>query len=102
MITREVAAFQNLLFVTKDGFLRKREEVSIIEPEQKSMSMPGVHNIRPAGQMWPAEAFHLDRKARNFLYLPFLLKKTPFEWVKTYTFWPLDEAKKKFLARHGK
>jgi len=23
---------------------------------------PGMHNIRPAGQMWPAEALHLARQ----------------------------------------
>ncbi len=30
---------------------------------------PGMHNIRPAGQMWPAEAFNLARKVLNFNYL---------------------------------
>ena len=52
-----------------------------------------MHNIRPA------EAFDLARKAQNVLHLPCLLKKTPIEWVKKYTFWPFDETKI-FLARH--
>jgi hypothetical protein len=25
-----------------------------------------MHNIRPAGQMWPAEAFNLARETLNF------------------------------------
>jgi hypothetical protein len=29
----------------------------------------GMHIIRPAGQMWPAEAFNLTREAQNFVYL---------------------------------
>ncbi len=29
---------------------------------------PGMHNIRPAVQMWPTEAFNLALKAPNFLY----------------------------------
>jgi len=28
-----------------------------------------MHNIRPAGQMWPAEAFNLARKAQIYVYL---------------------------------
>ena len=37
----------------------------------------GVHNIRPAGQMWPAKAFYLARKAQNFIYSDYLLEKKP-------------------------
>ena len=43
-----------------------------------------VHNIRPAGQMWPAEAFYLARKAKNFIHSACLLEKTPSEWVQKY------------------
>jgi len=28
----------------------------------------GMHNIQPAGQMWPAEAFNLARETPNFVY----------------------------------
>ncbi len=28
----------------------------------------GMHNIRPAGQMWPAKPCDLARKALNFVY----------------------------------
>ncbi len=29
----------------------------------------GMQNKRPAGQMWPAKAFNLARKAQNLVYL---------------------------------
>ncbi len=35
----------------------------------------GVHNIRPAGQMWPAEAFYMAHKAHNLAYLAWLFHK---------------------------
>jgi hypothetical protein len=47
----------------------------------------GMHNIRPAGQMCPAELFDLALK-------------TPLECVQTYKLWPLDMSKKNFLAHH--
>jgi hypothetical protein len=31
-----------------------------------SLSKPGMHNIRPAGQMWPPEGFYLARAALSF------------------------------------
>jgi len=31
-------------------------------------SIAGMHNIRPAGQMWPAEAFNVARETPNFVY----------------------------------
>jgi hypothetical protein len=37
-----------------------------------------VHNIRPAGQMWPAEAFYLARKDHNLAYLACLFHKNIF------------------------
>jgi len=30
---------------------------------------PGMHNIRPAGQMWPAKAFILALRALIYVYL---------------------------------
>ncbi len=36
-------------------------------------SRTGIHNIRPAGQMWPALAFNLAPNATNFcLFCMFL------------------------------
>ncbi len=35
----------------------------------KASFRTGMHNIWPAGQMWPAEAFNLAREAQNFVYL---------------------------------
>jgi len=55
-----------------------------------------MHNIRPAGQMWPAEAFNLARKTPKFVYFSPFFGKTPFECVKTYHLWPLDMSKKNF------
>jgi len=61
----------------------------------RDTSKAGMNNIRPAGQMWPAEAFNLARKTPNFVYFAsFFWKKTPFECVKTYHLWPLDMSKK--------
>jgi len=60
----------------------------------------GMHNIRPAGQMWHAEAVNLTRETPNFVYfVTFFLLKTPFECVKTYQLWPLDKSKKIFLTK---
>ena len=54
----------------------------------------GMHKIRPAGQMCPAEAFYLARKAQHFIHKAFFLEKTPSILVKTYRFWPFDKLKK--------
>ncbi len=56
-----------------------------------------MHNIRPAGQMWPAEAFNLALKHKILFSLHVSLIKTPFECVKTYQFWPSDASKKIIL-----
>ena len=53
-----------------------------------------MHNIWPVGQMWPAEAFYLARKAQNFILKACLLEKTPSVLVKTYRFWPFYKLKK--------
>ena len=45
---------------------------------------PGMHNIQPAGQMWPAVASYLAHKAQNFILFACLHEKTPLEWVKAY------------------
>ena len=37
-----------------------------------------MHNIRPADQMWPAEAFNLARKVSSAS----LLDRNTIEWVK--------------------
>jgi hypothetical protein len=50
--------------------------------------------------MWPAEAFNLAREAPNFVYFASCFDKNTFECVTTYILWPLDMAKKIFLARH--
>ena len=60
---------------------------------------PGMHNIRPAGQMRPAEAFYLARKVQNFVHLTCLLEKTPLNGLKNIDFLPLDMANNFFLAR---
>jgi len=31
-------------------------------------STEGIHNLRHAGQMWPAKAFNLTRKAKIYVY----------------------------------
>ncbi len=36
---------------------------------------PDMHNIRPAGQMWPAEAFYLARKAQDFAFVAFIFPR---------------------------
>ncbi len=56
----------------------------------------GMHNIRPAGQMWPAETFDLAREALIFVYLACFFMKTPFLSVKTCKIWPLNTSKKIF------
>ena len=48
-----------------------------------------MHNIRPTGQMWPAEAFNLARRVKKFIHLACLLEKTPSKWVRTNQFRPL-------------
>jgi len=40
----------------------------------QAKSYPGMHNIRPAGQMLPAETCNLARKTQNFAYS--LIKNT--------------------------
>ena len=52
------------------------------------LSTAGMHSVRPGGQMWPAEAFNLARKAQNFLLSPCLIEKTPFEWEAQIKFGP--------------
>ena len=48
-----------------------------------------MHNIRPPGQMWPAEAFYLARKVQNFIRSACLLDKNTL-WIGIkYRFWPL-------------
>ena len=49
------------------------------------------HNIRPAGQMWPA-------KHKMSCSQSDWLKKTPLEWVKSYQLWPLNMPKKNWPA----
>ena len=48
-----------------------------------------MHNIRPAGQMWPVKAFNLVHTAKIFVILPCLfVKNISFDVVKTYYFVP--------------
>jgi len=47
--------------------------ISFIKPIKYFKS--GMHNIRPAGQMWPVEAFNLGRKTLNFVYFAFFFGK---------------------------
>ncbi len=57
-----------------------------------------IHNIRPAGQMWPAESFYM---ARNCLqYQIDCLIETHFEQGKNMIVKALKDSKKIFLARH--
>ena len=44
---------------------------------------PGMHNIRPTGQLWPAEAFNLARTAK---FSPVCVIETQLEGVKPYHF----------------
>ena len=53
----------------------------------------GMHNIRPAGQLWPAKAFFWPAKPKMSSNELGCMEKKP-EWVKTYWFWPLDMPKK--------
>jgi len=47
----------------------------------------GMHNIWPAGQMWPAEAFNLARETPNFLHFAsFFGKKHPLSVLKHINF----------------
>ena len=56
-----------------------------------------MHNIRPTGQIWSAEALNLARKAQNFVLVAYFLDKCTL-WVgKNISFW---HRKKLFLARH--
>ena len=48
----------------------------------------GMHNIRPAGQMWPGEAFNLACKSNISCIQLVCLIETTFEWVK-HTIWAL-------------
>ena len=61
------------------------------------LTRPGMHNIWPAVQMLPEEAFYLACKAHNFIHTACLLKKTSTEWVKPYQFLPSDN-RQKFLC----
>ncbi len=57
-----------------------------------------MHNIRPAGQMWPVEAFNLAHKPPNFVYFASFFGKTHFTCVKTYHIWPLYMSKENWPA----
>ena len=63
-------------------------------------SMPGMHKIQPAGQMWPAEAFNLASTAIFFCSFTLFVckKKNPLTLKKHIIFGPCI-LKKKFLAR---
>jgi len=64
-------------------------------------SKAGIHNIHPAGQIWPADAFNVAHSALILVLLPCFIKATPFEAVKTYNFLPLNVVKRQTLsARH--
>ena len=65
----------------------------------KTLVSAGVHNIRPAGKMWPTEAFYLARKAQNVIYSACLLENSPSDLLQKYRFWPLDMLPNFFLAR---
>jgi len=67
---------------------------------RKRLFKPGMHNIRPAGQMWPAEAFNLARELPNFVYFAsFFGKQHPLNLLKHINFGPWI-CQKKNLARH--
>jgi len=38
-----------------------------------SYFIPGMHNIRPAGQMWPVKAFNMALKALTYTHLAWFL-----------------------------
>ena len=52
-----------------------------------------MHNIRPAGQMWPADAFNLARQALKFVFLAYFLDNYTLRVGKNISFWPLSTAK---------
>ena len=60
----------------------------------------GMHNIRPAGQKWPAEAFNLARLVQNVVLLVYFLDKCALWIGKNVAFWPLSTGKNGFLDRH--
>jgi len=51
-----------------------------------------MHNIRPAGQKWPAEAFNLVRSAKKRVLLACVLDKSTLEMGKNISLWPLGMA----------
>ena len=55
-----------------------------------------MHNIRPAGQLWPAEAFNLALTAKILFFSLVCFIETQLEGVKPYHFWPLNIAKRNF------
>jgi hypothetical protein len=54
-----------------------------------------MHNIRRAGQMWPAEAFNVARKTPNFVYFASFFDDHPLNVLKRINFGPWKWQKKK-------
>jgi hypothetical protein len=65
--------------------------------EEQVKPIVGMHNIRPAGQMWPAKAFNLARKAQNLVYFACFFHKTSFKCKKHISLVP-GTCEKKILA----
>ena len=96
--------FGHILFKLETAVLRFHSIVILytLAPKKWHLSISGqwiragIHNIRPAGQMWPGEAFNLARKAWNFMHSSCLFDK----WVKNISILALWYARNLFLARH--
>ena len=61
--------------------------------------MPGMHNIQPAGQTWPAEDFYLARKAHDFILSACFLKKNTLRVGKNISISALGYEKNNLGAR---
>jgi len=64
------------------------------------LSKAGMHNIRPAGQMWPAEPCDLARKALNFVYFACFFDKNTLWMDANLANLALPVGKNKILARY--
>ena len=55
-------------------------------------STAGMHNSRPVGQMWPAGAWNLARRAQHFVLLSCFLDECTLWMDKNIAIWPLGMA----------
>ena len=95
-----VSCSDNYIVLKSKNIYFKYRKASQMTFVHKSCSKSGMHNIRPAGQMWPAKAFNLACLAKHFVLLASFLNICTLWMGKNISFWPLGIAKKKIVARH--